>query len=95
MKRPTEQSQVFVSESTEEHVRTMATIKATTNQKNAVAYLMQAVGYAVKMNYGTDASGAFTAGPRLANTAPQAPILPAPGRPILNMRACIICPFFV
>lgn len=37
------------------------TSSATTNQKNAVAYLMQAVGYAVKMNYGTDASGALTA----------------------------------
>lgn len=36
------------------------TSSATTNQKNAVAYLMQAVGYAVNMNYGTDASGAVT-----------------------------------
>lgn len=31
---------------------------ATTAQKDAVAYLMKSVGYAVKMNYGTDASGA-------------------------------------
>lgn len=30
---------------------------ATTVQKNAVATLMQAAGYAVEMNYGTDASG--------------------------------------
>ncbi len=36
------------------------TATATDAQKDAVAYLMQAVGYSVKMNYGTSSSGAQT-----------------------------------